>query len=120
MYGNDTPLDPGHEVWVQLGKAARCLYYRLNVAPSSARQLAKQAGTSPMTACRQLKVLASYRLARKTDDGWVIGDRMPDDVVTDMGWVETNSKTGRRAAQAEDERSGWRAYCEVKGWHLAA
>lgn len=105
---NDAPFSAGHEVWARLGKAARAIYYSLSAAPATARKLAKSADVGSRTADRQLPILASYGLAKRTDEGWITGPRSPDDVMVDMGWIENNSKVERRRREAEQDRELFR------------
>jgi hypothetical protein len=66
------------------------------------------AGVASRTADRQLPILASYGLAERTVEGWQLGARTPDEVVSDMGWIFDNSKVNRRKDQIADDRAFWR------------
>ena|SRR5579863_5162381 len=99
---------PDHEVWLRLGKAAMALYQALDVAPASARELARRANVNRKTASRQLPVLASYGLALRSDHGWSFGRLSPDEVVTAMGWIEDNSRTVQRRTKADADREWFR------------
>lgn len=91
------------------------MYYSLGVAPSSARCLARTARVNSRTADRLLPRLASFGLAKRTGQGWVIGPATPDDVVADMGWVESNSRVGQRKAHIDAERDWYRWYHPAAG-----
>jgi hypothetical protein len=105
---NGAKADPGHEVWVQLGKASLALYRVLDVAPQSARHLAKQAKVGSRTADRKLPVMGGLGLATKSDHGWAFGTVSPDDVAKAEGWTEHRSKTGRRKRQIDEDRERFR------------
>ena len=107
VFHDAPPVDPGHEVWVRLGKCAIAIYQVLDVAPQSARQLAKMAGTDRRTADRKLPVLAGLGLATKTDNGWSFGTASPHDVVKAEGWTGDRSKVERRKQVIASERESW-------------
>lgn len=107
MWRNGAPVDPGHEVWVQLGKSAMALYRVLDVTPRSARQLARLADVGNRTADRKLPVLAGLGMAAKTDQGWTFGTVSPYEVAKSEGWIGDNSKVEQRRKAIAEDREWW-------------
>ncbi len=97
--------NPAHETWVRLGKAPKVLYESLQPYPLPANELSAKSGIPLSTAYRNLPRLASYGLAKKLADGWVLGKISPDDVPHNEGWLEENSKAEQRKEKFTEERT---------------
>ncbi len=99
----------GREIWVRLGKAAHALYQVLDVAPMTARELARRAGVCNSTASRRLPDLELHGLASKSHRGWSLGTTPPDDVAQAEGWVDAHSRVERRRREYDEDRVTFRA-----------
>jgi hypothetical protein len=107
-------IHPGHETWVRLGKSALALWQVLDVSPLSARELARRARVSPMTAVRNLPKLAAHGLARCCPgEGWSFGPLDPDAVADHMGWHKDESEVEYRRRKARQERDAFRALAGI-------
>lgn len=112
-YMTTSDTDPSSETWVRLGKSCKSLYAYLTDEPRSADELSKFSGVSRKTVFRRLPDLVSNGLAEKTDDGYILGNLTPDNLIYAMGWIEDNSKTQRRKQQFDDERMMHKAKLDV-------
>ena len=109
---NATPLDPAHECWLHLGKAAGTVWSCLTDQPQGVRQLARAGGVDPSTASRQLPKLAEHKLADHVDQGWIAGPCTPVDVMLNMGWLGNGSRTAKRLKDVAIDRV---AYALMRG-----
>jgi hypothetical protein len=104
MSENGTPTEPGHEMWVRLGKTAMDVHAVLDDSPIAAREAARRARAAKSTTCRVLPVLSTHGLAVQTPDGWVRSPLTLDRAAENMGWTGVNSTRTRRALQYEKDR----------------
>jgi hypothetical protein len=105
--GTPSAREPGHEVWVRLGKAAMDLHAALSDEPVSGREAGRRAlpPVAKSTALRLLPVLAEYGLAKQSGDGWTKTPVTLDEIAGRHGWTGQQSRRLQRQQQFEIDRA---------------